>query len=777
MFLLDASLRDMLSHQGVTPDTWILPSKVGIYLSMVPSNVVSVQEAGPSKAISDNNSNQGTAKNLTTFRGSAVCETRPFDMDFSGEPTELLRREKMIGEYYTMLVQDSPSTQNYHSDHRSIFIFNCDVDRFEKVSIEDAIEHCWRWGSSASGNPDAEHDYIQQGYDPRRARGVGQEEDPLLCHFTSAAGVKTKGVCTFLGDLPDSHFRASDVRDWADSLKRATIQYAGQDSSVIQCSEFLDSILPQNSYIAPAEISTTAGGSTPTTNNSATFAIPPRYNLFNAPGPIDSLISALQDSWDPSLASAVLGGDHPQMSYMPVMSEEQIARRFHDGFPDMWKSLVNADDFEEIRQQLVNQVQAAASDDERLGVLKRSNTVYEQSLTDKAVSRRSKLAVAGTLERAMTELQAPSSKKSRAAGLKETRQFLDKFATSVQYWQQLNEDKQVDPLSLLQEIVRDFVQPLNAADAQQMEARIESHVEGGSALTPQLLASWKSEISRNSIDRNLSELARRLKPAGVKIDRAKNSGDASAAKARENKDVYRKEVQDQINAAVIGSGSDEYKARYGDSAANTPRDLFRKMFCNIRLNKAVLKKFVEYDIIVPFGFMLMRPFIRYDMCSGILAAAGSDLGQTFMGHADFQLTDDIIHKTHIGHYTFYSKTIIHNEKKYTIAEDIFAAGYKGGENTRFYQKKRVLDSDIHSEAFSASIIAHLVPYRTNQPNAPRIQNPIDLCGKLHPTLYENSDIPEGEVEESMYPGARYLCEKLELKKLTSYASDATEHFL
>ncbi len=78
MFLLDATLRDMFSYQNVTPNTWILPSKVGIYLSMVPSNVVSVEEAGPSKAIADNNSNQGTAKTLTTFRGSAVCETRPF---------------------------------------------------------------------------------------------------------------------------------------------------------------------------------------------------------------------------------------------------------------------------------------------------------------------------------------------------------------------------------------------------------------------------------------------------------------------------------------------------------------------------------------------------------------------------------------------------------------------------------------------------------------------------------------------------------------------------
>ena len=38
-------------------------------------------------------------------------------------------------------------------------------------------------------------------------------------------------------------------------------------------------------------------------------------------------------------------------------------------------------------------------------------------------------------------------------------------------------------------------------------------------------------------------------------------------------------------------------------------------------------------------------------------------------------------------------------------------------------------------------------------------------------------IPSAEVEDAMYPGARFYAEYLELKKLSSYASDATEHFL
>ena len=68
----------------------------------------------------------------------------------------------------------------------------------------------------------------------------------------------------------------------------------------------------------------------------------------------------------------------------------------------------------------------------------------------------------------------------------------------------------------------------------------------------------------------------------------------------------------------------------------------------------------------------------------------------------------------------------------------------------------------------------LLPYRTNQGGrAPRIENPIDITGKLHPTLYAETDIPEGEVDSAQYPGGRYYAEVLELKKLTAYASDAT----
>ena len=791
MFLLDAQLREMLAHQGVTADTWILPSKVGVYLNMVPSNVTSVEEAGPSKQISDNNSNTAAMQKLTTFRGSVVCETRPFDMDFSGEPVELLRREKMIGEYYTMLCQDQPSAQTYRTDHRSIYIFNMDVDRFEKIQIEDAIDNCFRWGDD--GVPSGDHEYIKRGYGHSGYSEVGTGGDPMMCHHENALDKAPDGICTWLGDLPLDHFKDSDIRNWADSVKNACRNYKGDTASPQDCNEFLESILGRAQY---SKITALGGSPALRTRALDTGSFP---RVFNVPTAIEPLVSALQDSWDPSLASSVLGAGHPQMAYVPQLEASQIAQRFHSGFPEMWKSHVNADDFSEVRSAIISEFNAAGSDEERLGVLKRSNALYEKTLTDKAVSRRSKLADGGLLDRALMELQAPSSKKARSAALKETRAFLDKFASSVAYFQQIDSTRTVEALGLLEEIVRDYIQPLNAVDASQMEKRIEAHIEAGEALTPQSLAQWKTEVSKHSIDTNIERLARNLKAAGYQVP---DQSGLDESTYRNDPEGFKRNAEVAIGAAstvraaralgrgitgVGGSFPDDpnsqsremrerLKAEPLDPQA-TQNDMFKSMFCRCRLTKGTLQKFAEYDIIIPFGFLLVRPFMRYDMCSGILCKSGADLGQTFMGHADFQLTDDVIHKVHVGHYTFYSKSVVHNDKLYTIAEDIFAAGYKGGEGTRFYKDPEALSADIHAEAFRADIIAHLIPYRTNQPNAPRVQNPIDLTGKLHPTLYQDTDIPEVEADVAMYPGARYLAEKLELRKLTSYSSDATEHFL
>lgn len=144
----------------------------------------------------------------------------------------------------------------------------------------------------------------------------------------------------------------------------------------------------------------------------------------------------------------------------------------------------------------------------------------------------------------------------------------------------------------------------------------------------------------------------------------------------------------------------------------------------------------------PFDLLCIRPFRQYTMGTGVLCKKGNELGNTFRGWADFQLTDNIIAKTHIGHFTFWHASIVTNPKCLFLAEDIFCTNYEAGEN------RNVL-SWQHAHAFredpigtmrmnSASIIAMPVPVGAISPFDHRLvmNNPISITGSLDPNVRE-----------------------------------------
>ena len=120
LYLLDAELKDQLKYEGVQPDVWILPSKMSIYVTMVPSAEVEYYRKG---AGASSNLEKGP-DNLVTFRGSKVFESRPFDIDPIGEPRDLLVRERQIGSYYLF----PNESDNIKGDKRDIFIYSMDDD-------------------------------------------------------------------------------------------------------------------------------------------------------------------------------------------------------------------------------------------------------------------------------------------------------------------------------------------------------------------------------------------------------------------------------------------------------------------------------------------------------------------------------------------------------------------------------------------------------------------------------------------------------------------------
>jgi hypothetical protein len=552
-----------------------------------------------------------------------------------------------------------------------------------------------------------------------------------------------------------NHFKGSDLRDWVESVKCAANKNGNGGNAIGWYRGLIGAPAPD------VEV----GG---LFDEGDALMRNPRVQGVNADR---AVVDALENAWDPLLIASLHNDQMPVNS--SAKSASELKQAYHAQFPQTWKNLLTTQDIAFARKQVVKQAKSLIADPRAYtSYLSNANDHYAEHLTDRVLAGRSEFIAGGLLEQALSEMQSPSKGK-RTKAAKRIKEFVDNFETTAEYFKRENPDLQ-DNAHVLREILRSYIQPMAAPDAQRLEEAIEAKVMNKETVTPDMLDALRTQLSTTTSNNNINAIANELQQAAANMSRIGAGEDgrntSKIGDGLEFDDAVKRGVQTAARRAVLGN-SLEYQVRIANDVTGKSDSGLRELFCTTKITRENLKRMAEHDIVVPFGFMLTRPFERYDMCSAILCKSGTQLGNTYMGHNDFQLTDDVIHK-------FYSKSIIHDEKQYQIAENVFGAGYKGGENTRFYQDKAELMDDIHAEAFRASIICMLLPYRTNQGGrAPRIENPIDITGKLHPTLYAETDIPEGEVDSAQYPGGRYYAEVLELKKFTAYASDATEHFM
>ena len=138
-----------------------------------------------------------------------------------------------------------------------------------------------------------------------------------------------------------------------------------------------------------------------------------------------------------------------------------------------------------------------------------------------------------------------------------------------------------------------------------------------------------------------------------------------------------------------------------------------------------------------YDILLLRPFQTYTMHSAILAKGGSDLGNVYHGHHDFQLSDNVAVKTHFGNYTFYSKAVVKRPRNYTIIPDCFAQGYISGEGHTFFQPPReggdagdlgkaIQEGTLGSSDCRQSLIAWKIPRGDGE----KLADAIDITGRF-----------------------------------------------
>ena len=147
--------------------------------------------------------------------------------------------------------------------------------------------------------------------------------------------------------------------------------------------------------------------------------------------------------------------------------------------------------------------------------------------------------------------------------------------------------------------------------------------------------------------------------------------------------------------------------------------------------------------------LLFRPFSTWRMGSAILAEGGSEMGATYHGHHDFQLSDDVVRKTLLGHYTFYSKSVVKRPKMYSIIEDVHGAGYVSGGGSRFFTADSLTEALEEQTLGTPECRDSLIAW--NVRSEEDFHNALDLFGRLPEYL-----VGFDESEQRHFPGAERL---------------------
>jgi hypothetical protein len=193
------------------------------------------------------------------------------------------------------------------------------------------------------------------------------------------------------------------------------------------------------------------------------------------------------------------------------------------------------------------------------------------------------------------------------------------------------------------------------------------------------------------------------------------------------------------------------------------------------VNGLSLRALLRKNDVFPFGFVLFRPAMTYLMGSGILTQSGARTGETLIGHADFQLADNVVQKMHIGNFTMYLKSVVYQQQNVYIAENIYAQGYLHGNNTDWFTKADV-NKFMPKETVGRqkSMYACLVPYEgpgssEGEYFLNEYPNPLDVTGSYSPS---NPALAEfGNLPGLHYASAPYYAD---LHKWTNARTDPME---
>lgn len=236
-------MQERLRKLGVQPNLFIVPPRMRIYLSMI-SDFHTSHDIRGEKGVSTFEQGPSTSGIL---RGMNTVTTDEFSVyQQSNIPVDLMARERDTGAYFCMFQDDTHVIDsNYKSDHRSVIVYDEDVDGMVKITIKQAIDHCARFNKE--GNLDEKpHNCV-----------VNKEGKSHRDIFVYNDTTNTTRLCTYWGDLEPEYLSNSTLKKMVKSITFSTGSSEAEQQKYVEgifsdhdkkSQKFIKEILPGLNY-------------------------------------------------------------------------------------------------------------------------------------------------------------------------------------------------------------------------------------------------------------------------------------------------------------------------------------------------------------------------------------------------------------------------------------------------------------------------------------------------------------------------------------------------
>ena len=747
--------KKQMRDYNVAPDALILPSKLQMYIPMVPQEKILYSNRGKLGV------DQFEAGPIKSYRQLKIYEAKAFDLGNGERPVNLMASAEQIGQHNIMAMDEHVDPEQYESEQRDILIYDADTDRYERVSFLDAVKNSMRFGSDGKtakshDNFMAENPHLKQHKDVflyeddqdgrwKKASLFGHLHKDSRVDYLSKSMI-TKVVCSAKHNLPPRVIAAFEDGCALIEEKKRTVQKGKLYVDMLEFAKATDKDgeRARNFLGALEKIHRLLKQAFPTA------ALLNFKNIESPDAEGFSLTEALgvgegASAVEKQLAAVYLAlfGDYKERLTLDTDSESSYDI-FETGSTSSSVPVPVPVPVPVLSEAPLSPADLAKMHDMNVSALGHSKALDSKFYTD-AVAR---YEPGSEMHRKLVTGVAHLINKH--VDNMEDKVFTNTYGMlSKVNGRPSNDRRQIQRMGLVPDKISSTKPPAakttgdkdkansnskskstlpRSADAQQYvlhpgsatfigsplhmmltAAPVEGSEDGEDAEDGSMVAKAASIFSRRKKKRRKAAAA-----IGSFADLAHVSTDEAALEFSTKNFVDRMEMVDQM-----AEGLDRFIGM-ALLTSTTSLETIESMHAN--------------NIIVPVDVLLVRPFIEFEMNHGLLVKSGRETGATFIGHSDFQLGDDVQTKLHYGNYTFYAKALVGNNKNVVILKNIFINNYLGGFNTQFWHAENGALEDKHDEIFTLrkrpSMFAMLIPCGSANHRTVLGADPVDVRSAL-----------------------------------------------